>query len=268
MNLSTHEFRDVAKLPVADFESATTSRDNETSSLGYEGEDNFWLFEAEAMSQNAYQATLTDEQIEEFKTLGPIMELDEEDASQEWMHLLATIDTCAISSPTKFCDEDGYDVVPIRVVTPVYTVETTLEDSTIMADHHSSQESSKQKEFPNYLRDEFSDGNNISERDLEQVQALLFQVRALLMNKTDAKRVTLPMVMDRLKAETTFSKIKQPDPRPKSVLFVKRTHDHEASTSKASVFPAHKQPVASPSLSAKNNKVFAKKSAKNSVIKR
>ena len=46
------------------------------------------------------------------------MELDEEDASQEWMHLLATIDTCAISSPTQFCDEDGYDVVPIRVITP------------------------------------------------------------------------------------------------------------------------------------------------------
>ena len=42
VNLSTHEFRDVEKLPVADFESATTSR-NDKSSLGYEGEDNFWL---------------------------------------------------------------------------------------------------------------------------------------------------------------------------------------------------------------------------------
>ena len=73
------------------------------------------------MSQTVYQAALTDEQIEEFKSLGPIMELNEEDASQEWMHLLATIDTCAISLPTQLCDEDGYDVVPIRVVTPVYT---------------------------------------------------------------------------------------------------------------------------------------------------
>ena len=65
------------------------------------------------------------------------------------MHLLATIDTCAISSPTQFCDEDGYDVVPIRVVTPVYTMEETLIDEyTILADHQSSQESSEQKEFP------------------------------------------------------------------------------------------------------------------------
>ena len=122
VNLTTHDYRDVAKLPVADFESATTSRDDGKTSVEYEGEDNFWLFEAEAMSQSVYQAALTDEQIEEFKTLGPIMELDEEDASQEWMHLLATIDTCAISSPTQFCDEDGYDVVPIRVITPVYTI--------------------------------------------------------------------------------------------------------------------------------------------------
>ena len=77
VNLSTHEFRDVAKLPVADFESATTSRDKKTS-VGYEGEDNFWLFEAKSMTNNAYQATLTDEQIEKFKGLEKFIELDEE----------------------------------------------------------------------------------------------------------------------------------------------------------------------------------------------
>ena len=63
------------------------------------------------------------------------------------------------------------------------------------------------------------------------------------MNKTDAKRVTLPMVMDRLKAETTSSKIKEQEPRPNSVLFVRRTHNNEASTSKASVIQANKHPT-------------------------
>ena len=48
VNLSTHEFRDVAKLPVANFESATTSRDDKTS-VGDEGENHFWLFEAETL---------------------------------------------------------------------------------------------------------------------------------------------------------------------------------------------------------------------------
>ena len=90
------------------------------------------------MSQNAYQATLTDEQIKEFKNLQPIMELDEEDASQEWMHLLATIDTCALSSAICFCDEEGYDVVPIRVITPVYTMEATQANDSDQTTHQPS----------------------------------------------------------------------------------------------------------------------------------
>ena len=72
VNLSTHEYRDVAKLPVAGFELATTSQKG--SSVGDEVEDSFWLFEAEAMSQNVHQATLTNEQIEKFKGLEKIIE--------------------------------------------------------------------------------------------------------------------------------------------------------------------------------------------------
>ena len=35
-----------------------------------------------------------------------------------WMQVLATIDTSALSPSTQFCDEQGYDVVPVRMVTP------------------------------------------------------------------------------------------------------------------------------------------------------
>lgn len=34
----------------------------------------------------------------------------------EWPHCLATVDVSALSRPTKFCDPDGYDVIPIRMV--------------------------------------------------------------------------------------------------------------------------------------------------------
>ena len=173
VNLFTHEYRDVAKLPVADFESATTSKKTE-SSPSYEGEDNFWLFEAETMTQNVYQATLTDEKIQELGDIPPIMELDEEDASQEWMHILATIDTCALPSAISFCDEEGYDVVPIRVVTPVYTLETTQANESDHTTHQSSQESSEHKDFSSYSEEEFSDEDQIvSDEDLERVRALL-----------------------------------------------------------------------------------------------
>ena len=61
----------------------------------------------------------------------PHIEPNDEDASQEWMHILATIDNCALPSATRFCDEDGYDIVPIRVITPVYTIEPTCENASL-----------------------------------------------------------------------------------------------------------------------------------------
>ena len=78
VNLSNHKFRDVAKMPVvADFESATTSKNKGSSSL-YDGEDNFWLFQAEEMEHIAHYAAMVDKEIEKMaKNLSQI-ELDED----------------------------------------------------------------------------------------------------------------------------------------------------------------------------------------------
>ena len=62
VNLSTHEFRDVAKLPVTDFESATTSKPQGSCSM-YKGEDNFWLFQAEETEHIAHHAAIVDKEI-------------------------------------------------------------------------------------------------------------------------------------------------------------------------------------------------------------
>ena len=37
----------------------------------------------------------------------------------EWLHTLSTIDVCAIPPQTQFCDERGYEIVPVRVITVV-----------------------------------------------------------------------------------------------------------------------------------------------------
>ena len=34
----------------------------------------------------------------------------------EWMHMLTTLDVCTIPCSIKFCDINGYDVVPLRMV--------------------------------------------------------------------------------------------------------------------------------------------------------
>ena len=115
VNLSTHKFRDVAKLPIADFESATISKHKGSSSL-YEGEDNFWLFQAEETEHIAHHAATVDKEIEIMAKNLSHIELDEDKSSQEWMHILATIDTCAIPTETQFCDEDGYDIIPVKMI--------------------------------------------------------------------------------------------------------------------------------------------------------
>ena len=32
------------------------------------------------------------------------------------MHILVTIYTCAIPTETQFCDEDGYDIIPVHMI--------------------------------------------------------------------------------------------------------------------------------------------------------
>ena len=64
VNLSTHEFGDVAKLPIVDFESATTST-SQGSNSQYKGKENFWLFEAKEMERIAHHAAIVDKEIEQ-----------------------------------------------------------------------------------------------------------------------------------------------------------------------------------------------------------
>ena len=47
---------------------------------------------------------------------------------QEWVHVLATLTTCALPKPTKFCDEDGYDIVPIRMIGAILGNEPSHEE--------------------------------------------------------------------------------------------------------------------------------------------
>ena len=81
VNLSTHELRDVAKLPAAaDFESTTMSKRQGRNSL-YEGEDNFWLFKAEETEHTAHHAIIVDKEIEQMAKNLPQIELDEDESS-------------------------------------------------------------------------------------------------------------------------------------------------------------------------------------------
>lgn len=46
----------------------------------------------------------------------PIPFQEEELEPVEWNHVLATLDVCTLNHGIKFCDEDGYDIIPIKMV--------------------------------------------------------------------------------------------------------------------------------------------------------
>ena len=46
----------------------------------------------------------------------PIPYPEEKFEPVEWLHCLATLDVCTMNHGTKFCDANGYDIVPIRMI--------------------------------------------------------------------------------------------------------------------------------------------------------
>ena len=68
------------------------------------------------MEHVAHRAAVVDKETKQLAKNLPQVELDDDESSQEWMHILATINTCPIPTKTQFCHEDGYDIVPIRMI--------------------------------------------------------------------------------------------------------------------------------------------------------
>ena len=113
------------------------------------------------MERIARHLAAVDQEILKLDNFVPQVVPDDDEASQEWMHILATIDTCALPSVTHFCDEEGYDVVPIREITPIYNIDPTPTDAILTTNPLAPDHDSSEKEFSYYLMEEFSDDDPI-----------------------------------------------------------------------------------------------------------
>ena len=114
INLLDHTYRDVARTPIDEFDSFSSGL-SPNGSTKSEYLDTAWILQEHTDEQLARCAKEMDRLImDEAYVLVPFPE-DVIDA-HEWMHILSTIDVCTIPRGTQFCDEDGYDIVPIRMV--------------------------------------------------------------------------------------------------------------------------------------------------------
>ena len=98
-------------MPMDEFDSASSE---ESDSQEGDEQTNLWMC-------GASQATmLTDgskwrKEVENDNFI-PAPYPEEKFEPVEWSHCLVAIDVCTLNHGTKFCDEEGYDIVPIQMV--------------------------------------------------------------------------------------------------------------------------------------------------------
>ena len=120
VNLKNHSYRDVTYSPVEEFDSASSEASQRTLA---EGRVDLWICGASRRSIKTDGSEWCRDVMDETYMPAPF----DTDAFEptEWPHCLATIDVSALPRPTKFCDPDGYDIIPIRMI---QLVEPKLED--------------------------------------------------------------------------------------------------------------------------------------------
>ena len=133
VNLKDHTFRDVTKTPVDEFESASSDLTPRTSTATTSVKD-AWICEVPSQDLLEEDKRKTDRLIN-IKDYIPIPFPEDDIDPYEWIHTLATMDVCALPPQTQFCDEEGYEIVPVRVVTVVQGCENEFsnpESSTLL----------------------------------------------------------------------------------------------------------------------------------------
>ena len=94
-----------------EFDSRSSKASNETSS---KDQEHLWLCGAFKTSKQTDGSKWCRDVMDEAYFPTPFPEHKMEPL--EWPHCLATIDVSTLNHGIKFCDEDGYDIVPIRMV--------------------------------------------------------------------------------------------------------------------------------------------------------
>lgn len=101
------------------FESATSDFTPQTSTDATSVKD-AWIFQVPSQDKLEEDAKQTNQLIKAEEYISQPFPKDDIDP-YEWSHTLATLDVCALPPMTKFCDEDGYEVVLVRVVSIVHS---------------------------------------------------------------------------------------------------------------------------------------------------
>src|SRR5271170_600170 len=120
INLANHSYRDVARTPVENFESATTRAKSSVPSWIAPHKE-IWM--CGASEEGGSKGDLDISACDEAYIPEPFPEADLEPSG--WRDILATLDVCVNEvTPTVFCDEEGYDLAPFQMIRVIPENET------------------------------------------------------------------------------------------------------------------------------------------------
>ena len=117
INLKDHTFRDVTRTPVEEFESALLDFTPHTHTHSTSEKD-AWICQVPTQDLLEEDERMIDNIAQKGEYI-PIHFPEDDIDPYEWLHTLSTIDVCALPPQTQFCDERGYEIVSIRVITVV-----------------------------------------------------------------------------------------------------------------------------------------------------
>ena len=117
-----------------------------------------------------------------------------------WIQVLSTIDVSALSKGTQFCDELGYDVQPVLMISISHDKKENIEPMCWIKDEVSIRDVSSAEEKGYLVEDEFSDLE--SELDMDVDEENLNKIRELLGHRNTEQRAILDMksTLERQKA--------------------------------------------------------------------
>ena len=120
--MSNHSYHDVARTSVEDIESATATAKSSRPSWEH-SESHLWMCEA---SKGEIDEEDVMPKLDEDYILEPFP--NDQFIPNAWQDVLATVFVCVNEvTPTVFCDEAGYDIIPVHMVRVLHE-ETKQED--------------------------------------------------------------------------------------------------------------------------------------------
>ena len=118
-------------MPMEEFDSASSENSNSSQE---ETRENLWVCGASKTSLAIDGSEWCKEAMQDAYVLVPYLE--EKLEPMEWMHCLRAIHVCTLNHDIKFCNEEGYDLIPIRMVSIVGAEEHNISHITKERFHH------------------------------------------------------------------------------------------------------------------------------------